>query len=222
MVFGLRCTACELKRKRTCPTNRQRQRQLAPRRLLLHLARRCAAWQIVNVRQDMKALVHIIASLASFSSVGYSDINKEIEYLPPFVVSTNPFGYIGIKRATVVCHPWKFVTFQRAVRFVRIDEIYPESPATRAGVVIGDQIVGINGIPIPKWSMHELNRLGNETEVGRRISAEIVHPSNGTLRKVEVIVAKKPKEPNKSPEPPPGSVNPVAGASVAPPPGAAH
>ena len=88
---------------------------------------------------------------------------KEMER---FEVKAAPFGYLGIKRATIFMSFFRLVTFRNPVRFVEIDEIYPESPAASAGIKTRDRVTGLNGTPITQWSAGRLKQFGETVEVG--------------------------------------------------------
>lgn len=108
--------------------------------------------------------------------------------LPPLEVRATPFGDLGVKRATIFYRFWRLVTFRKAIRCVRVDELYPESPAAAAGVRPGDLIVALEGRPISDWTMGELRRFAEALEVGRVVTAELTRRDSSERLVVKATV----------------------------------
>jgi S1-C subfamily serine protease len=116
--------------------------------------------------------------------------------LAPYKVEVTPFGFLGIKHATISLNPWKLVVGMKSVRFLQIDELDPNSPGVAAGVLPGDHVVSIGGVAVTSIGLRKLRHMGDEVEVGQKITVEVLRPSDGSKRILEVIVPKKPKQPN--------------------------
>jgi len=169
---------------------------------------------------------YIIAIISIFLAAFVCRANPEIQGEPvklaPYQVKEKPFGFLGVRHATLVVNMWKFVVGMNSVRYLQINELEPSSPGVAAGVLPGDRLISIDGVSIENFGVRKLRRMGNEVEVGRKIVVEILRPSDGSRRTIEVIVAPKPKQPNKAPVLTPASVTPAADAPVASDAGTAH
>lgn len=106
--------------------------------------------------------------------------------MEPYNVEENPLGYFGIKNGKYHFNLWKFITFRNGLEYIEIREIYPNSPAARAGVVPEDRIVSVNGLAIREWSFPRLKRLVTDAEVGSTIVVEIIRPSTRKQMRLEV------------------------------------
>lgn len=116
--------------------------------------------------------------------------------LEPYKVEARPFGFLGVKHATVSLNPWKLVVGMNSVRFLQIDELEAGSPGIAAGVQPGDRIVSIDGVPVSKIGLLKLRRMNRELEVGQKLQIEILRPSDGSKRVLEVIVPPRVKQRN--------------------------
>lgn len=134
--------------------------------------------------------------------------------MAPFAVKEPPFGFLGIKHATVVFNPWKFCVGMNSVRFLQIDELDPSSPGVAAGIRPGDRIVSIDGVPIISFGLRKLRRLGDEVVVGQKIVIELLRPGDKSKLIMEVTVPKKPSKP-KTPVATIMSATLIAGVPVA-------
>jgi membrane-associated protease RseP (regulator of RpoE activity) len=85
------------------------------------------------------------------------------------------------------------------VRFFQINELEPESPGIAAGIKAGDRVVSIDGIPVTKFGVRTLRRMGDDVKVGQKIIVQVLRPTDGSVRVMEVTVARKLKMPNQSP-----------------------
>jgi predicted metalloprotease with PDZ domain len=120
--------------------------------------------------------------------------------MAPYRVEERPFGFLGIVRATIAMNPWKLMVGMKAIRYVQIDELDPQSPGISAGIVSGDRIVSINGVSVSTMGMKQLHRIGSDVEAGQKISLEIFRPRDGKVRPVEVLVpGKAPPRPSSQP-----------------------
>ena len=82
-----------------------------------------------------------------------------------------------------------------AVRFVQIEELFPESPGIAAGVRPGDRVTSIDGVAISKFGLRKLRRMGTEVEVGQKMKVEIFRPSDASRHVFDIVIPKKPPEP---------------------------
>ena len=114
--------------------------------------------------------------------------------MEPYNVEENPLGYFGIKNGKYHFNLWKFITFRTGLEYIEIREIYPNSPAARAGVVPEDRIVSVNGLAIREWSFPRLKRLVTDAEVGSTIVVEIIRPSTRKHMLLEVRAEVVPRE----------------------------
>lgn len=115
----------------------------------------------------------------------YSEAQSRV-IMEPYKVEGNPLGYFGIKNGKYQFNFWKFITFRKGLEYIEILETFPDSPATRAGVVAGDRIVSVNGLAIREWSFSRLKRLVTDAEVGTTIVVEIIRPSTRKQMRLEV------------------------------------
>src|SRR5450432_2079414 len=84
------------------------------------------------------------------------DAQEKPVILPPYNVEARPFGFLGIKHATISLSPLKLVVGMNSIKFLQIDELEPVSPGIAAGVLPGDRIVSIDGIAITKIGLRKL------------------------------------------------------------------
>ena len=115
----------------------------------------------------------------------YSEAQSRV-IMEPYKVEGTPLGYFGIKKGKYQFNLWKFITFRKGLEYIEILETFPDSPATRAGVVAGDRIVSVNGLAIREWSFSMLKRLVTDAEVGTTIVVEIIRPSTRKQMRLEV------------------------------------
>jgi S1-C subfamily serine protease len=136
----------------------------------------------------------LLASIAWVAGANAADTrvaNTDPVKLETYTVSEAPFGYLGIKHASVVLSPWRLLTFRGGVKYLQIDELYPDSPGLSAGIMPGDRIIGLNGVPIKRWSFRRLKAFGETVEVGRNVILEILRPPETTSRQVAVTIVKR-------------------------------
>ena len=113
--------------------------------------------------------------------------------MAPYSVSASPFGYLGIKKATLQYGSvLRFITF-RGPKYLKVDELYPDSPGLAAGIEIGDWIVGIDGKPIGQWSMTQLMHFAETVEANQIVKIEVLRGPNRDPMIFNVRVAKQPK-----------------------------
>lgn len=115
--------------------------------------------------------------------------------LETYNVKERPFGFLGIKHATIALHPLKLIVGMKSLRFLQIDELEPGSPGIAAGIQPGDRIVSIDGVKITEIGLRRLKRMGREIEAGAHLRVEFLRPSDGSTRLVEITVPPRPKRP---------------------------
>lgn len=113
--------------------------------------------------------------------------------MKPMVVSEAPFGYIGVKHATVSLSIFRLLTFRGSIRFLQIDALAPDSPGVRAGIRPGDRILALNGMPLTEWSLGRLKRYGEQVVVGQKIVLSVARPPDYIPMPVTVVITKKPR-----------------------------
>jgi predicted metalloprotease with PDZ domain len=152
-----------------------------------------------------------VAALVFFalSSVGFPANDQPVK-LAPYTVEARPFGFLGIRHAAIGINPLKLIIGMNAVRFLQINELDPKSPGIAAGVKPGDRIVSIDGIPITKIGLNKLRHMGENVEVGQKIIVEVLRPSDGSKRVMEVVVTERAKVPNQAAQSTTPAVTPPA------------
>lgn len=138
-------------------------------------------------------LVLLVGALPGSAEPG--DREKPV-ILEPYKVEERPFGFLGIKHATVSLNPLKLMVGMNSVKFLQIDELEPGSPGVAAGVLPGDRIVSIDGTAVTKIGLMKLRRMNRELEVGQKLRVEILRPSDRSVRVLEVIVPRRAKQAN--------------------------
>ncbi len=153
------------------------------------------------MKLSLLLIVSLVAAPLLRSATG--DAPEKPVTLAPYKVEARPFGFLGIKHATLSLSPLKLLVGMDSVKFLQIDELEPGSPGIAAGVQRGDRIVSIDGVAITKIGLRKLKRMNRELEVGQTLRVEVLRPSDGSTRLIEVVVPPRVKrEPNQqSPEP---------------------
>lgn len=149
-----------------------------------------------------RSYVSVLVFLVVYSishAVGIGAAGEPV-VLEPYQVEERPFGFLGIKHATVSLSPLKLIVGMNAVKFLQIDELEAESPGTAAGVLPGDRIVNIDGVAITKMGLRKLKRMNRELEVGQKLRVEVLRPSDGSIRVIDVTVPPRAKKPQLSVE----------------------
>ena len=142
----------------------------------------------------ISVLVFVVVCLMS-RAVG-AGVDEKPVVLEPYRVEERPFGFLGIKHATVSLSPLKLMVGMNAVKFLQIDELEAGSPGVAAGVLRKDRIVSIDGVAITKMGLGKLKRMNRELEVGQKLRVEVLRPSDGSTRMVEITVPPRAKKPN--------------------------
>jgi len=119
-------------------------------------------------------------------------VQEKPNEMAPYNVSVAPFGYLGIKKATLAYNFLSFITF-KGPKHLRVDELYPDSPGIAAGIEIGDLIISIDGKPIGQWSMFQLKHFAETVEVNQIVKIGILRAQSHDPKTLDVKVTKRPK-----------------------------
>ncbi len=99
-----------------------------------------------------------------------------------------PRGYFGIGLQPVRLPENLQQRLQRqANRAVMVLEVEPEGPADKAGVVIGDILVGLNGKPV--LGLEDVQAHLHTENIGKTVRAEFLR--GGTKREVDIVVGER-------------------------------
>ena len=119
---------------------------------------------------------------------------QDAHRMEPYTVRESPFGFLGVRRASVSLNPLKWMVGMACVQKVQIDELDPRSPCIPLGVKPGDQITAINGVPVTRFGVGSLRKFGSELLVGQKVAFDVLRPSSGVTRSLVMVVAPRPKE----------------------------
>ena len=142
------------------------------------------------------ACTFVLMTLAGILPLAAASAEDQPQTGPAYVVNESPFGFLGVRHATIRVSALKFLTGMNSVTMLQIDELDPLSPGIAAGVKAGDRIISIDGVSITKFGIHKLRRMGDEVVAGQKIVVDVMRPSDASVRTMVVVVARKPKIPS--------------------------
>lgn len=144
-----------------------------------------------------KYLLPLLAILTLFLSRPYVCAKEKSKDLPPppieqthkldtMEVKTNPFADWGIS-----IH-WRGSLWTKIgggpAKVMYVSLVVGRSPAEKAGVQLGDEIVAVNGIPRSELNVRDLKKQFYNTERGEKVSLELRDQASGLSRIVELDV----------------------------------
>jgi hypothetical protein len=127
--------------------------------------------------------------------------------VPPLGVGDSR-GYIGLNLHATI----GVVSRLGRIKTVVLDRVDRESPAERAGLLVGDSVLRIDGQDVRWMSWREFCTLiatMSQKEPGEKITLEVTRAGLPKLQ-VDVVVGTVRKQPNKAPEPTRTAVTPRA------------
>lgn len=100
-----------------------------------------------------------------------------------------PHGYLGVGLQPIRLPENLRLTLGRKEKAAAIVlEVQPEGPAHRAGVVIGDILIGLNGTAVQRLEDVWAYLIGDQ--IGKTVRAEFLR--GGERREVEIVIAERP------------------------------
>ncbi len=100
-----------------------------------------------------------------------------------------PRGYLGVGLQPVRLPESLRETLQRREKTAAIVlEVEPNGPASKAGVVIGDILVGLNGKPVMR--LEDVHAHLHGEQIGQTVTAEFLR--GGVQRQVSIVVGERP------------------------------
>jgi S1-C subfamily serine protease len=101
-----------------------------------------------------------------------------------------PRGYLGIGLQPVRLPESLRETLQRREKTgVIVLEVHPEGPAGKAGVLIGDILIGLDGKPVMR--LEDVHAHLHGEQIGNAIRAEFLR--GGVRRDINIVVGERPK-----------------------------
>jgi S1-C subfamily serine protease len=101
-----------------------------------------------------------------------------------------PRGYLGVGLQTIRLPETLRETLQRREKTaVIVLEVEPNGPANKAGVLIGDILIGLNGKPVMR--LEDVHAHLHGEQIGKTLSAEFLR--GGVRREASIVVGERPK-----------------------------
>lgn len=69
---------------------------------------------------------------------------------------------------------------------VQVGQVLKGSPAARAGLAVGDEVVSVNGKSPREWDLDGVNRLFDDSPAGAKLAIEFVHDGKKTKKSVKL------------------------------------
>lgn len=103
--------------------------------------------------------------------------------LDPYQVDETPFGHLGLNSYAYFIGINYLVGGTPSTPWI-VYGVYAGSPAHRAGIVVGDQIMAINGESVEKISRRQIRKLFGDSTAGTSVELELHNEFTPTRRKV--------------------------------------
>ena len=87
---------------------------------------------------------------------------------------------------------WAGVDLDEGGDAIRVTEVYDGTPAQKAGIKVGDELVAVNGITISEENQEKVHALMAEMKPGKKFDYTIVR--GGKQRNVSITLAEMPQE----------------------------
>ena len=101
-----------------------------------------------------------------------------------------PHGYLGVGLQPIRLPESLREALQRREKTaVIVLEVEPDGPAHKAGVLIGDLLIGMNGKPVVR--LEDVHAHLHSEQIGKRVNAEFVR--GGVRREASVVVGERPR-----------------------------
>jgi S1-C subfamily serine protease len=101
-----------------------------------------------------------------------------------------PHGYLGVGLQPIrLPESLREVLQRREKTAVIVLEVEPDGPAHRAGVLIGDLLIGLNGKPVVR--LEDVHAHLHSEQIGKRVNAEFVR--GGVRREASIVVGERPR-----------------------------
>jgi len=101
-----------------------------------------------------------------------------------------PRGYLGVGLQPIRLPENLRETLQRREKTaVIVLEVEPEGPAHKAGVLIGDILIGLNGKPVMR--LEDVHAHLHGEQIGKAVSAEFLR--GGVRREASIVIGERPK-----------------------------
>lgn len=160
-------------------------------RLDVGLQRTAAGGAVVDANGKIMGIATPKFAPAGAVAISTATVNRVVDAL--LAKGHIPRGYLGVGLQPVRLPETLRATLQRSEKTgVIVLEVEPEGPAQKAGLLIGDILIGLNGKPVMRLEDVHAHLLSEA--IGKALHAEILR--GGVRQEVRIVVGERPTEGN--------------------------
>ena len=160
-------------------------------RLDVGLQRTAAGGAVVDANGKIMGIATPKFAPAGAVAIPTATVNRVVDAL--LAKGHIPRGYLGVGLQPVRLPETLRATLQRSEKTgVIVLEVEPEGPAQKAGLLIGDILIGLNGKPVMRLEDVHAHLLSEA--IGKALHAEILR--GGVRQEVRIVVGERPTEGN--------------------------